>query len=290
MKIFLSWSGKRSRETAEILRDWIPQVIQAVEPWLSKDIEKGKRWNKEISDNLEDSKVGIICLNRENLHEDWIHFEAGAISKTKDAYVCTFLLDLNPTDVEEPLAQFQHTLFNKEDIFKLIQTINKRLSSVAEKPLAEKTLENVFETFWPQFEKIVNKLLDKKTEERKPLRDTREMTEEILEILRKQERESRNFPSVVTERSLQAKNILKDSQSYFKVVIKGKDNNIEELVTLLNKTEYEVLEFISKPSKKNDQIEIKLVLKNYINVPELAGILVDAGYEILEIEKEYGHY
>ena len=103
MLIFLSWSGDRSKAIAETFTSWISQVIQAADPWISRDIAKGARWGPEVSDRLSSSKVGIVCLTPENLASPWILFEAGALSKTKDAYVCTFLLDLKPADVEEPL-------------------------------------------------------------------------------------------------------------------------------------------------------------------------------------------
>ena len=123
MKVFLSWSGDRSKAVAEVLRDWLPQVIQAVDPWISSDIEKGARWGPEITEKLEQSKVGIICLTKDNLDAKWILFEAGALSKTSDAHVCTFLLDLIYSDIEYPLAQFNHTEFNKEEVLKLVNTI-----------------------------------------------------------------------------------------------------------------------------------------------------------------------
>src|SRR5947209_2677734 len=83
--------------------------VHPVEPWLSRDIAKGTRWGPEVADKLEKSRVGIVCLTPENLDERWILFEAGALSKTKDAYVCTLLLDVKPIDVKEPLSQFHHT-------------------------------------------------------------------------------------------------------------------------------------------------------------------------------------
>ena len=63
LDVFISWSGERSRVFAEALRNWIPKIMNAVEPWLSSsDIEKGARWGVDVATKLEASKVGIICL------------------------------------------------------------------------------------------------------------------------------------------------------------------------------------------------------------------------------------
>src|SRR5680860_1889992 len=99
MKVFISWSGNESKEIAVFLKKWIEQIIQSAEPWISLDIEKGKRWNSEISASLEQSKVGIFCMTEKNLNSPWILFEAGAVAKSRDSYVCTFLMKLNPTDI-----------------------------------------------------------------------------------------------------------------------------------------------------------------------------------------------
>lgn len=234
MKIFISWSGKRSRETALYLKEWLPQVIQAVEPWVSPDIDKGKRWNKEISDNLEQSNVGIICLNRDNLHENWIHFEAGALSKTKDAYVCTLLLDIKPSDVEEPLAQFQHTLFSKDDISKLVQTINNKLQLCGEKKLNEKNLENIFNTFWPQLEKKVSTILNQETIVTEPVRDLRDIVEEVLGIVRNLEK-NEDVPTSMSSSSVRLDDIELDKKkaSKFEITIKGNTFNFEKMCNSL---------------------------------------------------------
>ena len=82
MKVFISWSGERSKIVAEALRDWLPAVIQSVKPWVSsKDIDKGSRSFAEIQAQLKDAQFGIACLTPENLTEMWIHFESGAVAK-----------------------------------------------------------------------------------------------------------------------------------------------------------------------------------------------------------------
>jgi hypothetical protein len=187
MKVFLSWSGTRSKKAAEFMAEWLPQVIQAVEPWISIDIAKGSRWNPEISKELEVSRVGIIFLTPENLNEKWILFEAGALSKIRDTQVYTFLLGLNPTDIEAPLSQFQHTIFKKEDVFRLIQTVNQQLGSSKEKPLSEKTLTLVFERFWPEFDEKIKKIISSTPKKKEQIRTDRDILEELLEIMRRQD-------------------------------------------------------------------------------------------------------
>jgi len=191
MKVFLGWSGTRSKKTAEIFGDWLGQVIQAIDPWISSDILKGARWSEEIADKLEEAKVGIICLTKENLNENWILFEAGALSKTKDAHVCTFLLDLKPTDIKQPLALFQHTEFEKEDVRKLTHTINQAVEDAGERSLDVKRLDTIFNRFWPDLEEKFKEIETIQSEVRKPIRSEREILEEILETVRKQERRPR---------------------------------------------------------------------------------------------------
>lgn len=184
MKVFLGWSGDRSYKTAQAFHDWLPKVIQAIDPFISSGIPKGKRWGDALAEELEETKVGILCLTRDNLNSNWILFEAGALSKTKDAHVCTFLLDIRPTDIKEPLASFQHTAFEKEDIKKLLETINNAVKESNERALSESSLNELFETFWPQLETMCNSIEKIKATESAPARKDRDLLEEILSIAR----------------------------------------------------------------------------------------------------------
>ncbi len=60
--------------------------MQAVEPWMSTEIEKGKRWADEIMSGLEQAPIGILCLTQDNLDSKWLHFEAGALAKARVAH------------------------------------------------------------------------------------------------------------------------------------------------------------------------------------------------------------
>jgi hypothetical protein len=201
MKIFLSWSGTRSRLVAEALNDWLPRVIQAVKPFYSPVIQKGAKWSSEIDAALEGTNVGIVCLTPDNLASPWIHFEAGALSKTEDALVWTFLHGLTPSDIPPPSGKFQHTVAQRDDTLSLVKTINRCLDKMGEEPLAEKMLVENFEIFWPTLEERLNaaevvsnslssdeSIVDVGTQ-----RDMRAIVTEILELVRNQERRSSGF-------------------------------------------------------------------------------------------------
>jgi TIR domain len=190
VKVFLSWSGDRSKAVAEALGAWLAQVIQAVEPWLSSGIEKGARWQSEIADRLDEAKVGIVCLTSGNLNAPWILFEAGALSKTKGSYVCTFLLDITPSNVEPPLGQFQHTPFSRQEVLKLVRNINEYVQKSGDRALSDQILTKMFDAFWPQLETQLSEIKNRPKPKTHP-RTERQLLEEILEILRSQQQRVR---------------------------------------------------------------------------------------------------
>jgi hypothetical protein len=159
MKIFLSWSGPRSRAVAKALNDWLPNVIQGVEPFYSPEIERGVRFNNAIDAALASAQFGIICLTPDNLQSRWIHYEAGALSKSQKAgastggqsTLWTFLHGLTVKEVPFPLGNFQHTVAKKDDVFRLIQSINGRLKI----PLGGRVLGNAFEQSWSSLKKML---------------------------------------------------------------------------------------------------------------------------------------
>lgn len=101
MKVFISWSGEVSRRVAIVLRDWLPSVIQSLEPYVSsEDIDKGTRWSTDISRELDQSSYGILCVTRENLQAPWLNFEAGALSKSVDkSRVSPFLFSVKRSEI-----------------------------------------------------------------------------------------------------------------------------------------------------------------------------------------------
>jgi hypothetical protein len=184
MKVFISWSGEPSKSIALALRDWLPMVIQAVEPYMSElDTHAGERWLQKVSTELDETNFSIICVTRENVKSQWLNFEAGALSKVVDtARVVPLLHGFSSTsDLAPPLGQFQAKLANEKGIKELLTAID----SHTEHPLGQVTLAKIFARFWPDLEEQVDEI--PKTEIvalDEPERTDRELLEELLQLVR----------------------------------------------------------------------------------------------------------
>lgn len=184
MKVFISWSGLRSRTVALGLRRWLPDVIQNVEPFMSEnDISAGVRWGANLTRELENTDIGILCLTPENLTAPWLVFEAGTLSKKLDtSRVIPYRLDLKATEVPFPLAQFQGVDADREGSLVLLKTLNGSL----EHHIETERLERLFSRLWDDLDKDLAGALSLDTD-RPPERNEREILEEILQLVRNQQ-------------------------------------------------------------------------------------------------------
>jgi hypothetical protein len=205
MKVFLSWSGPTSRAVAEILREWMPEVIQALEPWISSgDIDRGANWSSSLTEALAGTKAGIICITAENQEAAWLNFEAGALSKTVGkTMVCPYLFGIKPAELKWPLAQFQVSIADKDETFKLIETLNGALERNS---LEEKRLQAAFDRCWPDLESRLSNIKSH-YEAPSPRRSQQEILEEILDLVRDQSRQSSGLAKELTERLTEATSI-----------------------------------------------------------------------------------
>jgi hypothetical protein len=181
MRVFISWAKEPSRTVAGALRDWLPDIIQSIEPWVSSaDIGAGARWSAEIAQALSTARIGIICTTPENQIEPWLLFETGALAKTlEDTFVCPYLIGMHPSDLAAgPLTQFQSKVANKEGTFELVSTVNRALVSDG---LPVDRLRRLFERSWPDLEGTLNSIPRSPAMVQRP---TEEMISEVLETVR----------------------------------------------------------------------------------------------------------
>lgn len=158
MKVFICWVGPQSHKVALALLEWIPTVLSFVEPFVSsKNIRKGKRWFTEIAKKLEETKYGIVCVVPGNPKSPWLNFEAGALSKSlEDSQVAPFLLGLTDSDLPDTLRQFQATAYKKDDMKKLIESLN---DVAGPEKLASDKLNANFKVSWGWLKKELDNIL-----------------------------------------------------------------------------------------------------------------------------------
>mgnify|MGYP000967847180 CR=1 FL=1 len=273
MNVFLSWSGERSKRIAQLLDEWLQCVIQRIKPWMSsKDIDRGTIWFTEINDQLKTTSTGIICLTRENLNKPWILFEAGALLKgLSSSRLCTLLIDLQPADISDPLAQFNHTLPSKEGMWGLIRSLN---NSLLEDRISENILEKIFETYWQQFDGAFKKIMDETEAGDLPKKkDKDELMYELLNSVRMLDKRIRNVE--YSNSSLyNEKNYIKDRLENIVIEIIKENNldfkkmSIDDIVEyvmnrLTNTNNKFDLDFIGR--NKSDYMDLYKIIKMYIS-------------------------
>lgn len=185
MRVFISWSGTRSKETARLLHWFLPQVLNDVDPWMSdEDLNVGNQWGNEIVQQLNESSFGIICVTPGNVNRPWLNFEAGAISKSVGdelSRVAPFLIGMvSKNELTGPLSRYQAIQPNHDDVWKLIQALNSSLSRPRTIAAAQESLD----VWWPKFYEKYQIV-----ESSKPASHIRERTDsakidEMLEIVR----------------------------------------------------------------------------------------------------------
>lgn len=143
---------------------------------------RGSIWFSEIGAAINSVNNGIVCLTKENLTAPWILFEAGALARNFGSNrVCTFLIDVKPKDVSDPLAQFNHTLPTKESMFQLVKTLNERLEG---SKLSDTMLQREFDLNWNLFESEFQKIMTETREgEKPPEKSEREILNDIVDLL-----------------------------------------------------------------------------------------------------------
>ncbi|WP_258805099.1 toll/interleukin-1 receptor domain-containing protein [Pseudarthrobacter sp. NS4] len=162
MKVFLSWSGvdTKSHAVARALDEWLPTVLNAVDPWISsRGLMAGLQWNQQLDRELDNTNFGIIVVTPWNQHSQWLNFEAGALSKRVgglESRVAPLLVDFpNVAKLTGPLSSYQVVLPTKDGINQLVLSINQALGEESRKFDA---LERAFDVCWPALESMLKKI------------------------------------------------------------------------------------------------------------------------------------
>lgn len=139
MKVFIGWSGERSKAAAQALHDAMKRCLKGVEPWVSfLDIGGGEDWNQQVREAVRACRFGVLCVTRMNQDTPWLTFEAGALSQafSGDAKVCPYLIDLGADDLLSPLNSFQSRAAERGGTREMMESI------VLECAIAERRTED----------------------------------------------------------------------------------------------------------------------------------------------------
>jgi hypothetical protein len=232
MRVFLSWSGNRSRYVAEKFSEWLPVVIQSVDTFMSQhDVDAGSRWAREIDDQLEETDFGILFVTPENQEEPWLVHEAGALGKSvEESRVVPVTIQMEPADVGWPLARFQGVNLGEDGVRDLINSVN---SALGEKQLESSVLERAFDTNWPRLQEDLEDIPplsegasteEDTLEEAQRKRDKK--IDEVLELVRSMVREGRGYHPPSTEHG---------EFTYWEMLVDGPDESLENLPERLEK-------------------------------------------------------
>jgi hypothetical protein len=109
---------------------------------------KGCTLAAEMREALQGPSAGILCLTQEGVAAPWLLFEAGAISTAVSgaSLVCTYLVDVENSDVGLPLGMFQSTTATHDDTFRLLSNLN----NLAPPSVPVDRLAKLFASFWPR--------------------------------------------------------------------------------------------------------------------------------------------
>lgn len=197
MKLFISWSGERSRVLAVALHAWIPMAIPSVESWLSEaDVYAGERWAASIGEQLDATNFGIVCVTPENINAPWMLFKAGALAKSiNTAKVVPLLYGLDFADISGPLAQFQAKKFDQAGVFEVVNSIQATSGGQPN----DARLAALLPLLWPQLE-VVLAGMPPIAQKDKQSRPQREVLEELVGAVRSLEARSRDEESDHTHR------------------------------------------------------------------------------------------
>lgn len=110
------------------------------------------------------------------------------------SFVTPFLFDIKRSEVQGPILQFQSTIFQKDDIKKMVKTLNKACGDAS---ILDTRLDKAFDVWYPTLEQSLNELknnslITNDSKDDKEETQSSEILEEILELSRDNQKLLRN--------------------------------------------------------------------------------------------------
>lgn len=160
MKIFISSSGYRSKQAAEILTNIFRDAFPSIQVFNSiSDIQKGESWVNAIQNQIVNTDIGILCITNDNISSPWLNFEAGVLNRNSIQLI-PILIDCSYSELKAPLSLFQAFIFEKNDLFRILKTIN--LQQPESEHITNNKLFEISELILDKYENSINQIKEKK--------------------------------------------------------------------------------------------------------------------------------
>lgn len=161
MRVFVSWSGKLSKEIGKLLKEWLNENVFAdeeLEIFLSEDdIDVGEDWHAIIKQELINADCAIVIITKDNIDAPWLNFEAGSIAVSKeDRRAIPFLVNLRANELRTPLSHYQAVSHTKSNLKKLILDL-KALGNFS----TPSHIDDLIGKFHSKFQKDYKRILSK---------------------------------------------------------------------------------------------------------------------------------
>lgn len=114
---------------AGVLNDVIGRLFDTVTTFYSPEIPAGEQWLAQIEEELTDTDFGIICVSKENQREQWLNYEAGALSRQvgdRRKRLGVLLVNFEDTNqVVGPFKNFQMKIADLDGFRSLMRSLNE---------------------------------------------------------------------------------------------------------------------------------------------------------------------
>lgn len=183
VKVFISWS-KNTCEFAGILNEVVGRLFDTVTTFYSPEIPAGEQWLAQIEEELTDTDFGIICVSKENQMEQWLNYEAGALSRQvgdRRKRLGVLLLDFDDTNqVVGPFKNFQMKMASIEGFRSLMKSVNEYGPKIRQ-DILDGRIDNEWDNLAAALESLRTR---EKSHVKPPERTVSEKIDELLAVVR----------------------------------------------------------------------------------------------------------
>jgi predicted nucleotide-binding protein len=145
VEVFIGWSGEKGRRVANVLRDSLPGVVQAIEPSLGPaEAELGTDWRLYLKEALNAANAGIICVTMSGQDSLGLQFEANELVRSVGSgNVILLLVDLRPDELHPSLASLEYIQMDTAGIRRMFDRLARLANPDRASEIPERRLEEV---------------------------------------------------------------------------------------------------------------------------------------------------